>query len=64
MEANIQSAFKKARIWPIEPRVVISQIQPPCPKTPPPLDNPNTIKTPYTPKAIQQMKKSIKEEPI
>jgi hypothetical protein len=62
-EANIQSAFRKAGIWPIEPSIVISQIQPPRPETPPPSDNPNTIETPYTPKAIRQMKKSIKEEP-
>jgi hypothetical protein len=62
-EENIQSAFEKAGIWPIKPEIVISQIQPPCLETPPPTNDCDTIKTPYTAKAIQQMKKSIKEEP-
>ena len=62
-EENIQSAFEKAGIWPTKPEIVISQIQPPRPETPPPTDTCDTIKTPYTAKAIRQMKKSIKEEP-
>jgi len=62
-EENIQSAFEKAGIWPIKPEIVISQIQLPRLETPPPPDDCDTIKTPYTAKAIRQMKKSIKEEP-
>ena len=62
-EDNIQSAFKKAGIWPIDAEIVISQIQPPRPKTPLSTDDHGVIKTPYTAKAIRQMKKSIKEEP-
>jgi hypothetical protein len=62
-EENIESSFKKAGIWPTKPEIVISQIQPPCPETPPSINDYNTIETPYTAKAIRQMKKSIKEEP-
>ena len=51
-EDNMQSAFLKAGIWPINPELVISQIQPPHPETPPPTDTQDTIRTPYTAKAI------------
>lgn len=54
---------KRAAIWPTELEIVISHIQSPRPETPPPTDDYDTIKTPYTAKAIRQMKKSVKEEP-
>jgi hypothetical protein len=62
-EENIQLVFKKAGIWPINPELVISQIQPPRPETPPPTIDNDSIRTPYTAKCIRQMKKSMKEEP-
>ena len=62
-EKNIQSAFEKAEIWPINLKLVISQIQPPRPKTPPPTIDNDSVRTPYTAKGIRQMKKSMKEEP-
>jgi hypothetical protein len=51
-ENNIQSAFRKAGIWPIDPEIVILQIQPPRPETLLSTDDHDAIKTPYTAKAI------------
>ena len=61
-EENIISAFANAGIWPLDQDVILNQLKR-RPITPPPiLKDEEVIKTPYTAKAIRQLKLSMREE--
>jgi hypothetical protein len=64
-KANILSAWEKTGIWPYKPSVVLSVITPSRPLTPPNASQPhqNTLKTPYTPKAMRAFNKAYTKNP-
>jgi hypothetical protein len=56
-ESNILSAWSKTGIWPYKPQVILAQIAPLRPETPPEVP-PDVIATPYTTKRMRQFNKT------
>ena len=60
-EENIQNAFKKSRIWPVDGTIVIAKVKRPPPSPPKAITDPDFI--PLTAQEIRKFKLNYKRDP-